>query len=365
METIQGKKQQPEQEWMERTGLDQDSLCGVIETILFVSDRPVKIQKIRAHLDKEMPLRVIHESLNRLQQDYEQSHHGIRLVEVGEGFQFRTKATYAKFVQDIFKPTSLILSPIALEVLAIVAYRQPISRAGIDKIRGVDSSHILRALMDKKLVQVSGRSEEVGRPVVYGTTNEFLEMFNLSRLEDLPPEHELNSLADNQDVGEISDIKELVRSSSDLHDKFNFDEMSGLDELAKTIKEVSSHTPFTQAIREEEKKRKDPETTKEKSAFELLEEFVSSGSHINNEKEEEMTPRASFPVKDDKEDELEEDLERALAQLTPHAHTPDKNKADDSYESAKALVGQTSETPKIAEDFTQEKSSKPPSQELI
>ena len=372
METLQNKNQQSEQGWMERTGLDENSLCGVIETIIFVSDRPVKIQKIRDRLDKEMPLRVIHEGLKRLQENYEQPHHGIHLVEVGEGFQFRTMATYAKFVQDIFKPSSLILSPIALEVLAIIAYRQPVSRAGIDKIRGVDSSHILRALIDKRLVQVSGRSDDVGRPVVYGTTNEFLEMFNLSQLEDLPPEHELNSLADNQDVGEISDIKELVNSSGQLHEKFNFDEMSELDELAKTIKEVSPHTSFTQAIKEEEKKRKTLGTIEEKSAFEFLEEFVNSNCHTNNEEEikqsplneeahthrqgvcpnpQEKTPSPLRPLtieeRPQRADKLEADLERALAQLNPDNER-----------------GEMAQPIEINEDITQEKSSNPSSQEL-
>ena len=265
-------------QWMERTGLDWDSLCGAIEAMLFVNDRPVKIQKIRDHLDrdKQMPLKVVHQGIRRLQQSYEQAHHGIRLVEVGEGFQFRTKATYAKFIHDLFKSPTLVLSPVALEVLAIIAYRQPVSRGEVDKVRGVDSSHILRALMDKRLVQVCGRSEEAGRPVAYGTTNEFLEMFNLSSLEELPPEHELDTLANNQDVGDIADIKEFVGSSREFHDKFNFDELHELDELAKTIKQVSSGTSFTQSIQEQEKKRKESPGEDGKSTFELLEEFVHS-----------------------------------------------------------------------------------------
>ena len=248
-----------DREWMEHTGLDRDTLCGAIEAMIFISDRPVKIQKIRDRLDREkkLPLRVVHEGISRLQQKYERPYHGIRLVEVGEGFQFRTKAGYAKFVHDLFKTSSLVLSPIALEVLAIVAYRGPVSRAEIDRVRGVDSSHILRALMDKRLVQVCGRSEEMGRPVVYSTTREFLEMFNLKDLQELPPEHELAALADNQDVGEISDIRELVESSQELHEKFNFDELSELDQLAHTIKQVSSSTPFTESIADEEKKRKE------------------------------------------------------------------------------------------------------------
>ncbi len=130
-----------------------------------MSDRPVSLLKIRNLIDEDISLRLVHESINRLQEEYETKHHGIRLQEVADGYQFRTKATYSKYVQDLLKVTSLILSPTALEVLAIIAYKQPISKTAIDKMRGVDSSHIVRGLMDKRLVKIIGRSEELGRPI--------------------------------------------------------------------------------------------------------------------------------------------------------------------------------------------------------
>ena len=100
--------------WQARTGLNSDTLCGAIETIIFMSDKPVSIQKIKALIDEDMPLKVIHEALQRLQAEYELKHHGLRLLEVAEGYQYRTKATYSKYVQDILKITSLFLSPTAL-----------------------------------------------------------------------------------------------------------------------------------------------------------------------------------------------------------------------------------------------------------
>ena len=302
--------------WMARIGLDQDSLCGAIETVIFISERPIKAQKIRDHIDSEgqMPLQEVNKALERLQREYEQSHRGICLMEVAGGFQFRTKEVYAKFAQGLFKGSALVLSPVALEVLAIIAYRGPLSRAEIDRIRGVDSSHILRALMDRRLVAAKGRSDELGRPVTYGTTNEFLEMFNLSSLEDLPPEHELQALADNQDVGDISDIKELVSSSTDLQKTFYFDELkelNELDELAQAIKGVKADTPFTKSIRSNERpsQGQDVEASKDgipedrKSAFDLLEEFVSR---------EERPER----ILEDQEGELEQALDKAFAKLT-------------------------------------------------
>lgn len=259
--------------WQARTGLNPDTLCGAIETIIFMSDKPVSIQKIKALIDEDMPLKIIHEALQRLQAEYEQKHHGLRLLEVAEGYQYRTKATYSKYVQDIFKINSLVLSPTALEVLAILAYKQPVSKVEVDKIRGVDSGHIVRALMDKRLVKVVGRSDELGRPVLYGTTPEFLEVFNLPDLAALPPEHELDEMSRASSVGKIADIKTLVHDGDKA--RFKFDEIDELDELSEAIKNIASETDFTASLKVEEKKRLSSDGEEIKSAFDLLEEFVN------------------------------------------------------------------------------------------
>ncbi len=258
--------------WKARTGLDENTLCGAIETIVFMSDRPIKLQKIKSFIDLELPLRVLHDAISRLQDEYEKSHHGLRLQEVAEGYQFRTKATYSKYIQDIFKINSMVLSPTALEVLAIIAYKQPISKSEIEKIRGVDSSHIVRALMDKRLVQIVGRSEDLGRPSLCGTTLEFLEVFNLKSLDELPPEHELETIANTSEVGAIADIKEIVGGNKDL---FDFDDTKELDSLRETINGIAANTAFTKSLNVESKKKVLAENgVIAKSAFEVLEEYV-------------------------------------------------------------------------------------------
>jgi len=267
-ETLQADKL-----WQARTGLNEESLSGAIETIVFMSDKPVNINKIKKLIDQDMPLRVVHEAIVKLQEEYEQKHHGIRLIEVAEGYQFRTKATFSKYVQDLFKVNSLVLSPTALEVLAIIAYKQPISRTEIDKIRGVDSSHIVRNLMDKRLVSMQGRSNELGRPSVYGTTLEFLEVFNLANVEDLPSETELEELS-QQGVGKISDISGLINSIE--KQEFSFEEIKELDELSDSIKSIASSTDFTKSLNLETKRRKNGEGQESKSAFDILEDFVNS-----------------------------------------------------------------------------------------
>lgn len=266
------EQKQEDKIWMARTGLNYDTLCGAVETIIFMSDKPVSLIKIKNQIDEDLPLRVIHEAISKLQEDYEKKYHGIRLQEVAEGYQFRTKATYSKFVQSLFKVNAVVLSPTALEVLAMVAYKQPVSRSEIEKIRGVDSSHIIRGLMDKRLVKVVGRTEEAGRPVAYGTTPEFLEVFNLNDLEQLPPEYELDEVASGNAFGKIQDIKSIVSVGDKA--KFDFDELAELDELSKNIKNISSDTLFTKTLIAENRKRNEGEATVKKSAFDILEEFV-------------------------------------------------------------------------------------------
>lgn len=268
------EKLQEDKLWKARTGLNEETICGAIETIVFMSDKPVPLMKIKSLIDDDIPLRVIHEAISRLQEEYELKHHGIRLQEVANGYQFRTKATFSKYVQDLFKINELVLSPTALEVLAIIAYKQPVSKIEVEKIRGVDSSHIVRGLMDKRLVKVVGRSDEVGRPVLYGTTSEFLEVFNLANIDQLPPEHELSEIA-TQGVGKIEDIKTLV--NADLKSRFDQDEIEELDNIAASIKSIDSETAFTKSLKVQERKRKKGEEDEVTlTAFDLLEQHLDN-----------------------------------------------------------------------------------------
>jgi segregation and condensation protein B len=338
-----------EDNWQDRTGLTNDTLCGAVETIIFMSDKPIELIKLKNFIDENLPLRVLHDTITKLQEEYEKSHHGIRLVEIAEGFQFRTKATYSKYVQDIFKVHSLVLTPTALEVLAIVAYKGPVTKNDVEKIRGVDSSHILRALMDKRLVRITGRSDELGRPSLYGTTPEFLEVFNLKNLNDLPALHELETIAQSNDIGEIADIKTLV--SSGVQDRFNFDEIDELDKLGQSIRSVSVDTLFTKSLKSEEKRRKSDDGAVIKSAFELLEEHIDketiSSQNQQSSLSELLTSVAELKIIDllkkngpynaPEIDQLEEELSEIMAEKTEEVITEDVSFEDEERELVKAL----------------------------
>lgn len=267
------EKDQEDKLWQARTGLNTDTLCGAIETIIFMSDRPVNLLKIKSQIDSDLPLRVVHESIARLQEEYEAKHHGIRLMEIAEGYQFRTKATHSKIIANMFKVSSMQLSPTALEVLAIIAYKQPISKNSVESIRGVDSSHVVRQLMDKRLVKMAGRSEEIGRPSLYATTPEFLEVFNLDTVDQLPSESELTELATASGLGSISDIKSIVNNGDKK--AFIFDEFNELESLSEQISGIIPDTVFTTTLKMSEKKRNTADGEVKKSAFDILEDFVN------------------------------------------------------------------------------------------
>jgi segregation and condensation protein B len=124
--------------------------------------------------------------LSELKADYESSQRGFTLEEVAEGFQFRTRPVHAEWIKRLKKTKPLAMSQPALETLAIVAYRQPVVRADVEKIRGVDSGGVLRTLLERKLIKILGKKDVPGRPLVYGTSKQFLEMFGLKDLASLP-----------------------------------------------------------------------------------------------------------------------------------------------------------------------------------
>ena len=166
-------------------------LSKLLEAALFASARPVPADELAA-LDPEATPAVVEEALNELRDHYEADGHGVELAELAGGWQILTRAEYTEAIeraQLAARPQRL--SAAALETLAIIAYRQPIGRAEIEEIRGVGVGGVLKALHERGLIDVVGRSEGMGRPLLYGTTALFLEHFALRHLEELPRADEL------------------------------------------------------------------------------------------------------------------------------------------------------------------------------
>ena len=170
-------------------------LPAKVEAALLTTDRAMTAAKLGDALG-EVGSQAINDAVDRLNKDYEDTGRSFRIEKVAGGWQVMTLPEYADVLSALHKPRSQTkLSAAALETLAIVAYKQPILRAEIEAIRGVASGEVLRSLMDRHLVKIAGRAEEIGRPILYGTTKQFLELFGLSNLKDLPKVEELKPKA--------------------------------------------------------------------------------------------------------------------------------------------------------------------------
>ncbi len=169
----------------------------IIESLLFVADEPVSIQQLKALIETEDTV-AIRKAVEELAQEYDHRGGGFELRHIAGGYQFRTRSEYSEWVKKFLKPSPAKLSRAALETLAIIAYKQPIIRADVEHIRGVDCGGVLRMLLEKKLIRVLGRKDIPGRPMIYGTTRQFLEVFNLKDLRDLPSPKEIESLGTDE-----------------------------------------------------------------------------------------------------------------------------------------------------------------------
>lgn len=166
---------------------------AIIEALIFVSETPVPLDSIREVLG-EIPKKDLQRILEEMIAEFQAAPRGFALAEVAGGYQFRTRTEYAEWVKKLKKIKPFALSQPSLETLAIVAYKQPVLRTEVEKIRGVDSGGVLRTLLEKKLVKILGKKDVPGKPLVYGTSKRFLEMFGLKDLSGLPTLKDLAGL---------------------------------------------------------------------------------------------------------------------------------------------------------------------------
>jgi segregation and condensation protein B len=166
---------------------------AILEALIFVSESPLTLDRMKEVLGG-LNKRDLQRLLAEMMEDYRKSERGITLEEVAEGFQFRTRPEFGDWVRKLKKVKTSALSQPSLETLAIIAYRQPAVRTDIEKIRGVDSGGVLRTLLEKKLIKIIGKKDVPGKPIVYGTSKKFLEVFGLKDLSELPTLKDLDSL---------------------------------------------------------------------------------------------------------------------------------------------------------------------------
>lgn len=227
---------------------DLSTLPSILETLIFVSGRPLgtseMLEALEAVPDGPRPTRKdLETALESLEREWEERGRGLHLVRVAEGYEFRSRPGFAAWIKALGRPKPQRLSVAAVETLALIAYRQPVTRVDIESIRGVDSGGVLKSLTDRRLIKCVGRKEEAGRPLLYATTSEFLELFGLRDLNDLPPLKEFEEMAKAQAVTvaeeEGLNVSDLISTPDELSQVEEGDR-AALDELDEKLKDLKS-----------------------------------------------------------------------------------------------------------------------------
>lgn len=184
--------------------MDRSEAKQILEALLFASEKPLSIEEVRQVLEEETT-KDIRALIDELKDEYEAQARGFRIYEIAGGYQVSTHPGFAPWLKKLHgsRRTSRFSKP-ALETLAIVAYRQPVTRAEIESIRGVNVEGVLKTLLEKEMVRIKGRKDSPGRPIIYGTTDQFLEYFGLRNLSELPTLEELAP----PETGQPQEVKE-------------------------------------------------------------------------------------------------------------------------------------------------------------
>ncbi|HEX2933645.1 MAG TPA: SMC-Scp complex subunit ScpB [Candidatus Binatia bacterium] len=191
--------------------MEREEIRSIIESLLFVADGPQSLQRF-AEVLEGVDRETIQSVVNELRTELETQNRGIRLVEVAGGYQLRTPKSNADWVKKFLGGRPSRMGKATLETLAIIAYRQPITRAEIEAIRGVDVDGVVTTLMERNLIRAVARKDVPGRPFLYGTTPEFLQLFNLKDLSQLPKLKEMVEIPLPEIPGDMISLDQLEES---------------------------------------------------------------------------------------------------------------------------------------------------------
>ena len=183
---------------------DPNEIKSILEAVLFAASEPISLEQFSQLFD-HVSTRQIRQELIRLQEEYQETNRSFQLIEIANGFQICTDSTYHQWVEKFYtRQIRVKLSPSALEALAIVAYKQPVTRSEVEEIRGVNSDSVLGSLIEKRMVRIAGRKPGPGRSLLLATTDEFLEQFGLKDLAGLPSLEEIEEIL-NEGGAEIAE----------------------------------------------------------------------------------------------------------------------------------------------------------------
>lgn len=185
-----------------------DELKRVLEALFFAADAPLSLDRLSVLVER--PKADVKPVVLEMVETFEEAGYGFFLAEVAGGYQFRTRQNYAPWVRKLSKERPFRFSTAALETLAMVAYRQPVTRSEVEYLRGVDSGGVMKTLLEKGLIRILGKKDVPGRPLMYGTSRKFLEFFGLRDLNDLPTLKEFSALDPGLEMEDWTGATELL-----------------------------------------------------------------------------------------------------------------------------------------------------------
>ncbi|MBV8138555.1 MAG: SMC-Scp complex subunit ScpB [Deltaproteobacteria bacterium] len=201
--------------------MEAEHLKSILESLLFAAGEPVSMVRLQAALDGP-PRAEIQQALAAMTAEYAANNRGLRLEEVAGGYQLRTLKEHAPYVRKLLAARPPRLSRPLLETVAIIAYRQPVTRPELEQLRGVDSGGVLETLLERRLIKIAGRKEAPGRPIIYATTPEFLETFGLKDLDGLPDLKEFQEIGRAVEQAETGPVESVETHPPDAEQPAEF-----------------------------------------------------------------------------------------------------------------------------------------------
>ncbi|MBC86695.1 MAG: SMC-Scp complex subunit ScpB [Bdellovibrionaceae bacterium] len=265
----------------EKEFVEDERVISIVESVLFSTEKAQSVAVLKqAFRGTNVGTKQIKRAIERLMVEYAGSERGVTIEEVNGGFQLRTKSDNMDYLRRMVKARPFKLSGPALEVLSIVAYKQPCAKIQVDEVRGVESGHLVRGLMEKNLLAFGGKSELPGKPMLYKTTKRFLEIFGLRNLDELPSLSEIDELIPEgmdpeeaekkETLGDVADgmAKDAVTSYSAATDE--------LEKISDTLQNIDTSSEFFEEEKQREKERRDKERAQEIREKLLVGEEVDS-----------------------------------------------------------------------------------------
>ncbi len=264
----------------EQVFVDTLQMFSILESLFFASDKPVSLATLKmVFQNTNVDNKTLKRAIEELQSIYADPSRGVSLEEVTGGWQLRTKLDNMDFLKKISKARPFRLSGPALEVLSIIAYKQPIIKNEVDQIRGVESGHLVRALMEKNLVSFEGKTDLPGKPMAYSTTRKFLEIFGLRNLQELPSLSEIDQLLP-EGIGEEEEKETLSDVTSSLANSFTATSYSeGEEELGLITERLNSIDTSSEFFEQEKVRQKDK---RDREKAEDIREAMAVGELVEN-----------------------------------------------------------------------------------